>query len=136
MIVVRNKYLERDALGEEREPGKITEVYSRPIPKMNCVRGWFVRDLVETDFGEEFEDMTPEGEKEREVGKGNRKRTVCYREGNFSFAPEVRVVVYEDKGFTRVYLKYDDSVDEWEVGDVREVLNNSGLVRKIFGKKK
>lgn len=110
-----------------KETSKITEVYTKPIPRLACMRRQFVRDLVEMDFAEEFE--VEDYKSGVEIGK--KKKEMNHYSGNFNFAPEIGVSVYEGDRFARVYLKYDDGVDSENLEEVRKRLKDSGLVRRI-----
>lgn len=121
MTPVPNKFM------DEERTEKITEVYTKPVPKMACVRRWFARDIVEMDFAELFEVKTYQDE----VEIGKRKRKMCSYTGNFTFAPEVEVSVYEGDRFARVYLKYNSGVEEEDLKEVRRVLKDSGLRRRL-----
>lgn len=128
MIAVRNPYsLLEEIVPEEDRLNKIIEVYTAQVPKLACVKRWFARDIVEMDFAEEFQ--VKDYNLEIEVGKRHRK--MCVYNGNFNFAPEIDVSVYEGDRFARVYLKYDSSVDSEEIEEVREKLKSCGLVRKL-----
>lgn len=135
MVAIANMSLnekkEENTDEQNQTSKKITEVYSSKIPKFACVRGLFARNIVEMDFAEDFE--VKDYDSDAEIGK--RRRKVCAYTGNFNFAPEVEVSVYEGNRFARVYLRYNEGIEKEVLEDIRKILKDSRLVRRLFKQK-
>jgi len=119
--------LKRDKTSGTKEK---TEVYTTKIPKFSCITQAFARELIEMDFAESFNVL--EYDPCKKIGK--RGREARYYKGNFVFAPDVDISVYEFKHFARVYVNYDHINDD-EVSEVREVLTQNGLLKRIISRK-
>ncbi len=121
---------------KERIP-RIIEIYEREIPE-NCsptewIKGRFARSIVEYNFAEEFEERTT-NEKRKQCFEINNKEMWHWR-GNFIFAPEIDVNVYQTGRFVRIYLKYNFEAEEIDLERMRNLIKLEGLERRIAKKR-
>lgn len=115
----------------------VIEVYEREIPE-NCspiewVKGAFARSIVEYNFGNEFEERNKDERREQHF-KIN-KREMWYWRGNFIFAPEINVNVYQTGRFVRIYLKYKEA-EEIDLERIRNLIKLEILEKRISKNKR